>query len=101
MLKLSTKKKPSKIVFKKRHQQHDLLSYTNNDRQAGQGKADQQHAQEEEVGTGGSERTCGWTTVVDQWKLRMTQQQSNTNSELLQAECTIKKKKNRKPTFFI
>lgn len=42
------------------------LCYTNSDRQTGQSQAYQQHTQEEEVGAGSSERTCGWTAVVHQ-----------------------------------
>lgn len=42
------------------------MCHTERDGQAGQSQAYQQHHQEEEVGAGGSERTCGWTAVVDQ-----------------------------------
>lgn len=44
---------------------HYSLCYTNSDRHTGQSEADQQHAQEEEVGAGRSERTCGWTAVIN------------------------------------
>ena len=49
---------------------HYLLCHTERDGQAGQSQAYQQHHQEEEVGAGGSERTCGWTAVVDQRHLQ-------------------------------
>lgn len=48
------------------------------DRQAGQREAYQQHPQEEEVGAGGSERTCGWTAVVNQRDLRAGSRTSET-----------------------
>lgn len=48
------------------------LRHADGDRNTGQAEADQQHAQEEEVGAGRPERTCGRTAVLDQRQLERT-----------------------------
>lgn len=61
---------------KKTLTQRDSLCYANNDGQTCQHQANQQDAQEEEVGAGGSERTCGRAAVMDQRNLGSTSRTS-------------------------